>query len=227
MQLTSNSVPTLTLLHNIFSTFWWTYAVHAQDDHVWRLFFLSSLWFSKGKTVRVGWTKSDQLILFAYRRCNYEYKWGTTLSATSLQKKKKMRGGKVISATLILVFSFLYTPFSSLPVQSFHFHLLYLQSDSLPPNSVDKVGPAYSGSSVPSLCLVPPWVYALLDCAMCARVDTWNCKRTWREREKSATIRKRHEMKLSSHKPISSYILRQLDSFFWLRYISFWFLKVV
>jgi hypothetical protein len=143
------------------------------------------------------------------------------------KKKKKMRGGKVISATLILVFSFLYTPFSSLPVQSFHFHLLYLQSDSLPPNSVDKVGPAYSGSSVPSLCLVPPWVYALLDCAMCARVDTWNCKRTWREREKSATIRKRHEMKLSSHKPISSYILRQLDSFFWLRYISFWFLKVV
>jgi len=82
--------------------------------------------------------------------------------------KKKLWVGEVISATLILVFSFLYSPFSSFPVQSFHFHLLYLQSDSLLPSSLDKVGPAY---------LAPVYrVYAWfrLECVLyrTARVDT-------------------------------------------------------
>jgi hypothetical protein len=47
-------------------------------------------------------------------------------------KKKFGGGGEVISATPILVFSFLYAPFSSFSAQSFHFHPLYLQSDKSP-----------------------------------------------------------------------------------------------
>jgi len=74
-------------------------------------------------------------------------------------KKKLWKGGggeEVISATLILVFSFLYAPFSNFLVQSFHFHPLYLQSDKSPSEFTRQRRACISGASVPRICLVPP-----------------------------------------------------------------------
>lgn len=138
--------------------------------------------FSKRKTVRVGWTKSDQLILFAYRRCNYEYKWGTTLSATSLQKKKEKEGwgSNFCHSDLSILFPLYPLLQFSCPKFSFPSSLLCKATVSLRIQGRACI----SGTSVLNLCLVPPWVYALPDCSVCARGDTWNCKGTWRERER-------------------------------------------
>jgi hypothetical protein len=65
--------------------------------------------------------KKDQLVLFACRRGNYEYKLGTRLSARGLQKEGvgrfeggEGRGGEEdgFNQSLILVFSFVYVRFS-------------------------------------------------------------------------------------------------------------------
>lgn len=108
--------------------------------------------------------------------------------------------------------------------------LFTCKATSLPAEFTRQRRPFVSGARVPNLCLVPPWVYAVPDCILCAWVDTWNCKGPGREKERQrnqlpqGNVTKWNSPVISRFLP---YILRQLDSFLRLRYISFWFLKAV
>jgi len=125
------------------------------NDHVWSLFFYHLF----------GSARERQCVLVERRVINSSC-LHIDVVITNINEeppyqppvcnKKKRVVGEVISATLILVFSFLYAPFSSFPVQSFHFHLLYLQSDRSPSEFTRQGRACISVASVLSVCLVPP-----------------------------------------------------------------------